>query len=73
MHRDLNESGRLSTLGQLEEGQKTTRLLSNGVLVVDGLVNVAPEGQSKLEGQQFTRGVENTNMTDCISSLQKQQ
>jgi hypothetical protein len=21
------------------------------------------------EGQQFTRGVENTNMTDCVSSL----
>jgi hypothetical protein len=25
--------------------------------------------REKLEGQQFTRGVENTNMTDCISSL----
>jgi hypothetical protein len=23
----------------------------------------------KVEGQQFTKGVENTNMTDCISSL----
>ncbi len=25
--------------------------------------------ERRLEGQQFTRGVENTNMTDCISSL----
>ncbi len=25
--------------------------------------------REKIEGQQFTRGVENTNMTDCISSL----
>jgi hypothetical protein len=25
--------------------------------------------KEKVEGQQFTRGVENTNMTDCISSL----
>jgi hypothetical protein len=23
----------------------------------------------RLEGRQFTRGVENTNMADCISSL----
>jgi hypothetical protein len=23
----------------------------------------------RLEGRKFTRGVENTNMTDCISSL----
>jgi hypothetical protein len=27
------------------------------------------EVTEKVEGQQFTRGVENTNMTDCISSL----
>jgi hypothetical protein len=27
------------------------------------------EVREKVEGQQFTRGVENTNMTDCISSL----
>jgi hypothetical protein len=27
------------------------------------------EIREKVEGQQFTRGVENTNMTDCISSL----
>ncbi len=26
-------------------------------------------GQRETRGQQFTRGVENTNMTDCISSL----
>ncbi len=25
--------------------------------------------REKVEGQQFTRGVENTNMTDCIFSL----
>jgi hypothetical protein len=25
--------------------------------------------REKIEGQQYTRGVENTNMTDCISSL----
>ncbi len=28
------------------------------------------EVREKVEGQQFTRGVENINMTDCISSLQ---
>jgi hypothetical protein len=29
------------------------------------------EVREKVEGQQqFTRGVENTNMTDCISSLE---
>jgi hypothetical protein len=27
------------------------------------------EVREMIEGQQFTRGVENTNMTDCISSL----
>ncbi len=27
------------------------------------------EVREKVEGQQFTRGVENTHMTDCISSL----
>jgi hypothetical protein len=27
------------------------------------------EVREKVEGQQFTRGVENTYMTDCISSL----
>jgi hypothetical protein len=27
------------------------------------------EVREKVEGQQFTRGVENTNRTDCISSL----
>jgi hypothetical protein len=27
------------------------------------------EVREKVEGQQFTRGVKNTNMTDCISSL----
>ncbi len=27
------------------------------------------EVRVKVEGQKFTRGVENTNMTDCISSL----
>ncbi len=27
------------------------------------------EVREKVEGQQFTRGVENTNMTNCISSL----
>ncbi len=27
------------------------------------------EVREKVEGQQFTRGVENTNMTDCISCL----
>jgi hypothetical protein len=27
------------------------------------------EVREKVEGQQFTRGVENTNMTDCISNL----
>ncbi len=27
------------------------------------------EVREKVEGQQYTRGVENTNMTDCISSL----
>jgi hypothetical protein len=27
------------------------------------------EVREKVEGQQFTRGVENTNMTDSISSL----
>jgi hypothetical protein len=27
------------------------------------------EVREKVEWQQFTRGVENTNMTDCISSL----
>jgi hypothetical protein len=27
------------------------------------------EVSEKVEGQQFTRGVENTDMTDCISSL----
>ncbi len=27
------------------------------------------EVREKVEGQQFTRGVDNTNMTDCISSL----
>jgi hypothetical protein len=27
------------------------------------------EVREKVEGQEFTRGVENTNMTDCISSL----
>jgi hypothetical protein len=27
------------------------------------------EVREEVEGQQFTRGVENTNMTDCISSL----
>jgi hypothetical protein len=27
------------------------------------------EAGEKIEGQQFTRGVKNTNMTDCISSL----
>ncbi len=27
------------------------------------------EVREKVEGQQFTRGVENTNITDCISSL----
>jgi hypothetical protein len=27
------------------------------------------EAREKIEGQQFTRGVKNTNMTDCISSL----
>ncbi len=29
----------------------------------------AEEVREKVEGQQFTRGVENTNMTDSISSL----
>jgi hypothetical protein len=28
------------------------------------------EVREKVEGQQYTRGIENTNMTDCISSLQ---
>jgi hypothetical protein len=28
------------------------------------------EVREKVEGQEFTRGVENTNMTDCISILQ---
>jgi hypothetical protein len=28
------------------------------------------EAREKVERQQFIRGVENTNMTDCISSLQ---
>jgi hypothetical protein len=27
------------------------------------------EVRDKIEGQEFTRGVEKTNMTDCISSL----
>jgi hypothetical protein len=27
------------------------------------------EVREKIEGQQYTRGVENTNMIDCISSL----
>ncbi len=27
------------------------------------------EVREKVAGQRFTRGVENTNMTDCISSL----
>jgi hypothetical protein len=27
------------------------------------------EVREKVEGQQFTKGGENTNMTDCISSL----
>ncbi len=27
------------------------------------------EVREKVEGQQYTSGVENTNMTDCISSL----
>jgi hypothetical protein len=27
------------------------------------------EVREKVEGQQFTKGVENTNMNDCISSL----
>jgi hypothetical protein len=27
------------------------------------------EAREKVEGQQFTRGIENTNMTDFISSL----
>jgi hypothetical protein len=27
------------------------------------------EVREKLEGQQITRGVENTNLTECISSL----
>jgi hypothetical protein len=27
------------------------------------------EVREKVEGQQFTRRVENNNMTDCISSL----
>jgi hypothetical protein len=26
------------------------------------------EVREKVEGQKFTRGVENTDMTDCISS-----
>ncbi len=41
----------------------TVRLLRDGVGVGVG------EVREKVEGQQFTRGVENTNMTDCISSL----
>jgi hypothetical protein len=28
------------------------------------------EVREKIEGQQFTGGVENTKITDCISSLQ---
>jgi hypothetical protein len=28
------------------------------------------EVREKVEGQQLTRGVENTNMADCISSIQ---
>jgi hypothetical protein len=27
------------------------------------------EVREKVDGQQFTRGVENTNTTDCLSSL----
>jgi hypothetical protein len=33
------------------------------------LNNIENNAPIYLEGQQFTRGVENTNMTDCISSL----
>ncbi len=28
------------------------------------------EVREKVEGQQFTRGVENTNITDCVFSLE---
>jgi hypothetical protein len=34
-----------------------------------GKGGVVGEVREKVEGQQFTRGVENANMTDCISSL----
>jgi hypothetical protein len=45
-----------------------SRTLSVSVLLWEGGGGVW-EVREKVEGQQFTRGVENTNMTDCISSL----
>jgi hypothetical protein len=42
----------------------TVRLLWEG-----GELGVG-EVREKVDGQQFTRGIESTNMTNCISSLQ---
>jgi hypothetical protein len=60
--------GRCTILVGSESGQEqSVKLLQN--MVYFGQGGGVGEVREKVEGQQFTRRVENTNMTDCISGL----